>query len=143
MSSYWESSTIATVLLQQHGWEQLRELAATGPAPCFSDFGAGEVTSAIGINVRQGIVDATTGLAAADALGVMLAPWRRELLTQVDIARATSHLRNFTLGLRLPDALHIAIAERLNLTLITADRRQYAAAQVLGIAARNPFDEGA
>jgi len=143
LSSYWESSTIATLLLQQRGWEHLKALAEAPPIPCFSDFGAGEVISAIGINVRQGLVDALRGEEAADGLGVMLAPWRRTPLIEADIARAARYLRHFALGLRLPDALYIAVAERLNLQLVTADRRQYAAARALGVAAHNPFDEGA
>jgi predicted nucleic acid-binding protein len=43
-------------------------------------------------------------------------------------------VRRFALGLRTPDALHLAICRRLDLPLLTFDRRQAAAAAALGIA---------
>jgi len=40
----------------------------------------------------------------------------------------------FELRLRAPDALHLAIARRLDVSLVTLDRRMAAAAGELGIA---------
>ena len=44
------------------------------------------------------------------------------------------YVRRFDLALRAPDALHLAIARRLDATLVTLDRRLAAAAGELGIA---------
>ncbi len=44
------------------------------------------------------------------------------------------YVRRFDLALRAPDALHLAIARRLDATLVTLDRRRAAAAGELGIA---------
>ena len=44
------------------------------------------------------------------------------------------YVRRFDLALRAPDALHLAVARRLDATLVTLDRRLTAAARELGIA---------
>jgi uncharacterized protein len=53
----------------------------------------------------------------------------------VDVRLAGIYVRRFDLGLRAPDAVHIAIARRLDATLVTLDRRLAAAARELGVAA--------
>ena len=45
----------------------------------------------------------------------------------------------FELGLRLPDAIHIATAGRLGFTLVSTDIRQVRAAASLGVVAINPL----
>jgi uncharacterized protein len=48
-----------------------------------------------------------------------------------DIALATSFLRRLDLTLRTPDAIHIAIAQRLQARLVTFDQRMTIAARAL------------
>jgi hypothetical protein len=55
-----------------------------------------------------------------------------------DIALATTYIRRFDLTLRTPDALHIAIARRIEATLVTFDRTMAAAARALGMAVATP-----
>jgi len=55
-----------------------------------------------------------------------------------DIARAATFLRRLDLILRTPDAIHIAIAERIGATLVTFDRQMAAAARALGMAVATP-----
>jgi hypothetical protein len=52
-----------------------------------------------------------------------------------DARLAYTYVRRFDLALRTPDALHIAIARRLDTTLVTSDRRMARAAAELGVAA--------
>jgi hypothetical protein len=47
-------------------------------------------------------------------------------------------VRRFDLALRVPDALHLAIARRLDVALVTLDRRLATAAGELGVAAEMP-----
>jgi hypothetical protein len=69
--------------------------------------------------------------------------WRAAMSLGVDIAASDTRLayiyaRRFDLGLRAPDALHLAIARRLDATLVTLDRRLATAARELGVAVEDP-----
>jgi hypothetical protein len=55
-----------------------------------------------------------------------------------DARLAYIYVRRFDLGLRAPDALHLATARRLDATLITLDRRLATAAQEMGIPVKVP-----
>ncbi|MBV9375949.1 MAG: VapC toxin family PIN domain ribonuclease, partial [Alphaproteobacteria bacterium] len=65
--------------------------------------------------------------------------WRAAATSAADVHAADARLayiyvRRFDLGLRAPDALHLAIARRLDATLVTLDRRLAIAANQLGVA---------
>ena len=80
--------------------------------------------------------DASARLADFDA-------WRAAMSSPVEIAVSDARLadifvRRFDLGLRAPDALHLAIARRLDATLVTLDRRMATAARELGVAVEEP-----
>ena len=79
--------------------------------------------------------DASAGLADFDA-------WRAAMSLPVDIGATDARLayiyvRRFDLGLRAPEDLHLAIARRLDATLVTLDRRLATAARELGIAVKD------
>ena len=59
---------------------------------------------------------------------------RREQTQPSDIASAEAYLRRLDLNLRTPDALNIAIAQRVGATLVTFDLRMAEAARTLGTA---------
>lgn len=73
-------------------------------------------------------------------LAGLLGGWDAVPVTSADIERATATVARFELALRLPDAIHIAIAERLGATLVTSDRQQHRAALALGTASINPLE---
>jgi predicted nucleic acid-binding protein len=50
-----------------------------------------------------------------------------------DVRLAYAYVRRFELMLRAPDALHLAIARRIDVTLATLDRRLARAAEELGV----------
>ncbi|MBV8938152.1 MAG: type II toxin-antitoxin system VapC family toxin [Alphaproteobacteria bacterium] len=100
-----------------------------------SDFAAAEVASAISRLLRMRLLTEEEGsirLADFDA-------WRAAATSAADVHAADARLayiyvRRFDLGLRAPDALHLAIARRLDATLVTLDRRLAIAANQLGVA---------
>jgi predicted nucleic acid-binding protein len=104
-----------------------------------SDFAAAEVASALSRLVRTGLLqqnDGTTRLADFDV-------WRAAMtkaaeVHAVDVRLAGAYVRRFDLALRAPDALHIAIARRLDAALVTLDRSLATAARDLGIAVEEP-----
>jgi hypothetical protein len=57
-----------------------------------------------------------------------------------DCRLADSYVRRFDLKLRAPDALHVAIRRRLQLQLVTLDRRLAATARELGLKVCVPVD---
>ena len=64
--------------------------------------------------------------------------WTKEVVARVeieaqDVRTADSLLRRIELGLRAPDAINIAVAERFGAELATFDRRMAAAARTLGV----------
>ncbi len=104
-----------------------------------SDFAAAEFASAIARRVRTRettVEDARKDLADFDVWTARLT--ERTELTTGDVAAATAYMRRLDLTLLTPDALHIAIAGRLDATLVTFDRAMAAAARALGMAVAMP-----
>jgi hypothetical protein len=80
--------------------------------------------------------DASARLADFDA-------WRTAMTSRVDIQAsdvrlAYIYVRRFDLQLRAPDALHVAVARRLDAGLVTLDRRMATAAWELGVSVEMP-----
>jgi predicted nucleic acid-binding protein len=99
-----------------------------------SDFGAAEFASAIARRFRMRIVtekEAVSAFADFDH-------WRARVATHVvvesaDVVAAETIIRRLDLPLRAPDALHIAIAQRLGAELATFDEKMKSGAQALGL----------
>ena len=110
------------------------------PAPLIvSDFAAAEFASAIARRVR--IRESSRRDAIQDLSDFDL--WAARSTTQVetvagDITQAARFLRRLDLPLRTPDAIHIAIAERVDATLVTFDLAMAASARTLGSAVTTP-----
>ena len=139
MSAYLDASILLPTLIAEPMTEAVYDyLGADHQELLISDFAAAEVASALSRLVRMALLteaDASARLADFDA-------WRAAMSLPVDIRASDARLayvyvRRFDLGLRAPDALHLAIARRLDATLVTLDRRLTAAARELGIT----FDE--
>lgn len=100
----------------------------------YSDFGLGEVVSAISARIRAVHGSDELGAAKIEAMRLYLDRWQRELLISSDLLTATDFVGRPSLALKLPDAIHIAIARRIGLPLLTNDRQQQAAATALHLA---------
>jgi uncharacterized protein len=140
LSAYLDTSVLLPTLIAEPATEAVYDcLGACEQELLISDFAAAEVASALSRLIRMAMLtdaDASARLADFDA-------WRAAMSTPVDIAASDARLayiyvRRFDLGLRAPDALHLAIARRLDATLITLDRRLAAAAGEMGIAVNVP-----
>jgi hypothetical protein len=135
LSSYLDLSVLLPTLIAEPATEPVFDfLGADSRELLISDFAAAEVASALSRLVRMALLtdaDASARLADFDA-------WRAAMSLPVDIAASDARLayvyaRRFDFGLRAPDALHLAIARRLDATLVTLDRRLAAAARELGV----------
>jgi predicted nucleic acid-binding protein len=104
-----------------------------------SDFAAAEFSSAIARRVRtHELTDENARLAFArfDLWSVRTAS--REGIISSDIEVADRILRRLELPLRTPDAIHVAVAQRLAATLATFDRQMAESARTLGIPVVTP-----
>jgi uncharacterized protein len=135
LSAYLDASVLLPTLIAEPSTEAVYDCLGAGNRELLiSDFTAAEVASALSRLVRTALLtnaDASARLADFDA-------WRASMSSPVDIREADARLayiyvRRFELALRAPDALHLAIARRLDATLVSLDRRMAAAARELGI----------
>ncbi|MBV9199172.1 MAG: type II toxin-antitoxin system VapC family toxin [Alphaproteobacteria bacterium] len=133
---YLDASVLIALLAEEPTSGAVRRfLRAHREDRLISDFAAAEVASAISRLLRMRLlteVEGSTRLADFDA-------WRAAATSAADVHAADARLayiyvRRFDLGLRAPDALHLAIARRLDATLVTLDRRLAIAANQLGVA---------
>ena len=104
-----------------------------------SDFSAAEVASALSRPVRMYQLDTTDAKARLSDFDV----WRASMTSAPELSGADARLagvfvRRFELLLRAPDALHAAFCRRLDLTLVTLDKRLAQAAGTLGLRVEVP-----
>lgn len=135
--TYLDTSALVSLLVPDAHTTAIRGFFRTGrPEAAVSSFGLAEFGATLGNKVRrQELSPSGAGLVFAALEG-----WTDGILTILDIDPADHHaaaalVRRFDLGLRAPDALHLALCQRLALPILTFDARQAAAARALGIAA--------
>jgi predicted nucleic acid-binding protein len=140
LSLYLDASVLVPTLVAEAATEIVEAyLRAAGQVRLISDFAAAEVGSGLSRLVRMGLLgsaEAAARLADFDA-------WRAGTSSPVEVHPSDARLayvyvRRFDLRLRAPDALHLAIARRLDATLVTLDRRLANAARELSIALEMP-----
>lgn len=140
MSAYLDASVLLPAIKEEASSDAVDGFLFDWPGAFFvSDFAAAEVASALSRFVRIGHLDdeeAADFLAEFDAFrSRMSSPCD---LHPADARLANTYVRRFDLMLKAPDALHSAICRRLDLTLITLDRRLETAALALGLDVRVP-----
>lgn len=140
MSIYLDASVILPKLVEEaESGIAAAYLASHAEDLLISDFAAAEVVSGLSrlVRIRQ--------LSRADASAVLddFEIWRAATSSPVevhaaDVRLAYAYVRRFDLGLRAPDALHLAIAQRSDARLASFDRRRLSAAPAVGIVAERP-----
>ena len=140
MSVYLDASVILPNLAREASSRRVEAYLATIASGLFiGEFAAAEVASALSRLVRTGemsLVDANGALASFDA-------WCASDATLIevegaDVRLANAFVRRFDVMLRVPDALHVAMSQRLDATLVTLDHRLAAAARGLGVNVATP-----
>jgi uncharacterized protein len=140
MSLYFDASVlVALFVIDPSSAKAEAFLIASQDVFAVSDFAAAEFSSAMARRVRMRLLtldEATRAFANFDSWITGTADWRETI--PADIATANRILRRLTVNLRTPDALHIAIAGRLNATLVTFDNSMATAGRALGLAVSTP-----
>ena len=131
--TYLDASVLAALFVSEAASTEARRMLGL-VEPLTSRLSMAEVSSAIARRARMGeiaIDDASARFQAFDE-------WIHEKMVLIellpdDFAVATQYVRRMTLGLRTPDALHIAMAKRVGAGLLTFDARMAQAARALGL----------
>jgi predicted nucleic acid-binding protein len=136
MKLYLDASVLVALFTTDAHSDHAAELIRPGEASILvSDFARAEFASVIGRLVRMRDLPPEDGPTVFAYFDTWIARYTRAVgIDRVDVAVAEALLRRLELGLRAPDALHIAIARRLDVTLATFDRHLEQAARVLGVA---------
>jgi predicted nucleic acid-binding protein len=99
-----------------------------------SDFASAEFASALGLRVRMKEIAPEVVRRTFAHFDIWVArATERALTTSADIVCAAAFLRRLDLPLRIPDALNIALAQRVGAELLTFDRKMAANARALGM----------
>lgn len=108
-------------------------LRSEAPVLTVSDFAAAELASAIARRVRTHELERDEAIAAFAVFDAWTTRASQRVQTSpADIVAAEAYLRRLDLTLRTPDALNIAIAQRVGATLATFDQRMADSARALG-----------
>lgn len=108
-------------------------------ATIFSDWSRAEVASAVARRVRMRNLTSEAAYNSLLRLDAELAFYQCVNVLPEDIEAARAFVLRFDLGLRLADAIHIAIARRIGATLVSLDKRQLSGARALGIVTSDPL----
>jgi len=136
MRRYLDASALVSLFsIDEHSDRAIALIRPEDAVLVVSDFARTEFASVVARLVRMRDLtkpDATTMFANFDV-------WVADNAAQValgtqDVMTAEATLRRLDLNRRAPDALHIAIARRLDAILVTFDRRLEQAARSLGVA---------
>ncbi len=134
LSVYLDTSVVIPLFLPDVFNQRARQFLATGISPIISDFVSAEFVSVLGIRVRSRITPETEARKALANLD----NWIRAVTVgadtmSADVRQAEATLRRLNLNLRTPDAIHLAIAQRLGAELATFDIRMADCARSLGL----------
>jgi len=140
VSLYLDASVLVTLFVTDPSSARAEAFLSVHPEiVVVSDFGVAEFSSAVGRRVRTRDLAREDGELALSNLDTWVARSAyREETTTADIDAANRILRRLDINLRTPDAIHIAIARRLEATLVTFDRSMAGGARALGMAVATP-----
>jgi uncharacterized protein len=133
LTLYLDASALLPLFIEEARTHDAHE-HLRGNVLVISDFAIAEFSSGVARRTRVGEIheaDAAAVFAALDAWTVNAT--RRESLTTGDIRVAIGLVRRLDLGLRAPDALNIAIAQRCDANLLTFDGKMAQSARSLGM----------
>jgi uncharacterized protein len=140
VSAYLDASVLLPTLIEEAVSPAVRAyLRSAGQELLVSDFAVAEVASGISRLVRMRTLDTAGAIARLEDFEI----WRAATTGPADLHAADARLaylfaRRFELTLRTPDAVHLAMARRLDATLVTLDQRLARAAATLDIAVETP-----
>ena len=128
MSSYLDSSTIVAPLTRESGTSQAQRIIAEVEGPHISDWVTTECSAALSFKVRIGALPGEERQRAWANFERMRSTFETLQVLRADFELAAELAAMPGIAVRGADALHLAIATRREMTLVTLDKRLSAAA---------------
>jgi len=134
VSVYLDASVLVALLTDDNLTSRAETfLRAETPVLVVSDFAAAEFASAIARRTRTGEITAEAAQSCFSTFDAWTARVAQRAETgTADVIAASVFLRRLDFNLRTPDAINIAIAQRVGATLLTFDEKMAMAARALG-----------
>jgi uncharacterized protein len=136
---YVDTSVLVAALTSEVNTRRAERWLTTSSRDDFaiSEWVVAEFSAALSIKLRIGSIGIEMRHAALEALGVMMAQSFTLLpVVSAHFRTAARFADRHTLGLRAPDALHLAIAAEQSAILCTLDKGLAAAGKALGVATK-------
>lgn len=142
---YLDTAVVLTLFVNEPTSRSVEDwLAARRQPLAFSDWGLTECASALTLKLRRGEIDIGFARRCFEAITTFVHE------SCEFVACATHHqteaqrlLSRFDLSLRAGDALHLAVSQHAEATLVTHDKLLAAAARSIGAKVRDPLAEAA
>jgi predicted nucleic acid-binding protein len=136
MAAYLDTSVLVALFFHEGASAAARERASRKSQLCVSRWTLAEFASAVAYKRRCAQTDEATALEAMARLRAVLADGGLQVadLERSDLERAARLCKAHASALRTADALHAAIAARLGLAVMTADKGQAAGCEFHAIA---------
>ena len=137
--NYVDTSVLVAALVKEIHTPRAQRWLTPGESEDFaiSDWVIAEFSSALSMKLRLGSIALDLRRSALEALGIMIEQSMVLLpVTGVHFRMAARFADQHQLGLRAPDALHLAIAAERGAVLCTMDKRLAGAAGALGVLSR-------
>jgi uncharacterized protein len=133
LNAYLDASVLVALLSQDLFTARAEAfLRLHAPVLIVSDFAATEFASAMARRVRTRDLTSKEARAAFSNFDAWTArATTRVALTTADVSAAAGYIRRLDLTLRTPDALNIAVTQRIGATLVTFDDKMAATARSL------------
>ena len=145
MTLYLDASVLVALMVKEAGARAVADLLHADERPLTaSDFALAETSAALARLARIAVLSSDQ----LEEVFTRLDHWtsaatRHESLSSGDVTAANRLVRQPDLALRVPDAIHVAMAARLEATLLTLDKGMARAATLLGLPCINPADSSA
>ena len=139
MNTYLDTSVVVAALVPELGSGMVRAWLEDQPAGSLvvSDWVQTELSSALSLKLRTGQIDLGQRIAAMNLFHrLVVGHFQLAPVDPVHFRIAAAYADRHELGLRAPDALHLAVSADHGATLATLDRKMAMAGPALGLSTR-------
>ncbi len=140
MSIYLDASVLVALIQDEEDSDAAIRFVDSAPGTLFvSDYARGEVASAISRRFRMGKIERDVARDRLQAFDEWIASAAQSVTTETtDIRMAEQFVRRIVMGVRMPDAIHLAAAQARGMTLATLDNKMAMVAEMLEIETIEP-----